>query len=115
MLVRSLPAIIGLVLLTPWAYAKEPAFETRAGAIRGYDAVAYFTQNKPVKGNDRYSLDGNGATWYFASTENRNRFKADPAKYAPRYGGYRAWAVANGYRLHRARGLEYRQRQEDTL
>jgi hypothetical protein len=54
MLVRSPPAVIGLVLMTPWAYAKEPVFEARAGAIRGYEAVAYFTENKPLKGNGRY-------------------------------------------------------------
>ncbi len=97
MLARSLPAVMGLFLLMPWAYAKQPVFETRAGAIRGYDAVAYFTENKPVKGSDRHSLDWNGATWYFASADNRSRFKADPGKYAPQYGGYCAWAVANGY------------------
>lgn len=97
MLTRSLTALMGLLLLTPLAHATQPVFETRAGAIRGYDVVAYFTQNKPVKGNDRYSLDWNGATWYFASAENRNRFKTDPEKYAPQYGGYCAWAVANGY------------------
>ncbi len=97
MLKRSLPLMMGLLLLTPLAYAKPPVFENRAGAIRGYDAVAYFTEQKPVKGNDRYSLQWNGATWYFTSAENRDRFQAHPEKYAPQYGGYCAWAVANGY------------------
>lgn len=89
--------MIGLFLLTPLVYAKPPVFQTRAGAIKGYDAVAYFTQKKPVKGNDRYSLEWKGATWFFVSAENRDRFKANPDKYAPQYGGYCAWAVANGY------------------
>jgi YHS domain len=38
-----------------------------------------------------------GATWYFASAENRDRFAADPERYVPQYGGYCAWAVAHGY------------------
>ena len=97
MLSRSLPTMITLLLLAPLAYAKPPVFETRAGAISGYDAVAYFTEKKPVKGNDRYSVEWSGATWYFASAQNRSRFKVDPAKFAPQYGGYCAWAVANGY------------------
>ena len=38
-----------------------------------------------------------GATWSFASAENRATFAADPEKFAPRYGGYCAWAVSQGY------------------
>ena len=32
-----------------------------------------------------------------SSAANRDRFAADPEKYAPQYGGYCAWAVAQGY------------------
>ncbi|HEX5078492.1 MAG TPA: YHS domain-containing (seleno)protein [Geminicoccaceae bacterium] len=66
-------------------------------AIEGYDPVAYFEQGRPVEGDSDYSYDWMGATWYFASAENRDRFAADPDRYAPQYGGYCAWAVANGY------------------
>ena len=38
-----------------------------------------------------------GATWRFASAKNRDAFAAMPAKYAPQYGGYCAWAVSLGY------------------
>ena len=38
-----------------------------------------------------------GSKWYFASAANRDAFAADPAKYAPQYGGYCAWAVSQGY------------------
>ena len=37
------------------------------------------------------------AKWRFASAEHRDLFEADPEKYAPQYGGYCAWAVANNY------------------
>lgn len=90
-------AFIGLLLLAPLAYAKPPVFETRHGAVRGYDPVAYFTEGTPVKGSNQYSTEWNGAKWYFTSAGNRDRFRADPKKYAPQYGGYCAYAVANGY------------------
>ena len=66
-------------------------------AIEGYDPVAYFEEGKPVEGDSDHSYEWMGATWYFASAENRDLFAADPEKYAPQYGGYCAWAVSQGY------------------
>jgi YHS domain-containing protein len=66
-------------------------------AIEGYDPVAYFEDGKPIEGDSDYAYEWMDATWYFASAENRDQFAADPEKYAPQYGGYCAWAVANGY------------------
>ena len=66
-------------------------------AIDGFDPVAYFTEGRPVEGSRRYSHDWNGVTWRFSSAENRDLFIADPEAYAPQYGGYCAWAVAEGY------------------
>lgn len=65
-------------------------------AIDGYDAVAYFTEGKPVQGSDEFTLRYQGAEWKFASQEHLDLFKADPQAYAPQYGGYCAFAVANG-------------------
>jgi hypothetical protein len=66
-------------------------------AIRGTDPVAYFTEGRPVAGDPMITAEWGGATWRFASTANRDRFLADPAAVAPQYGGFCAWAVANGY------------------
>ena len=66
-------------------------------ALDGYDAVAYFNGGKPTKGNDGHKVSWNGATWRFASEENKAAFEADPQRYAPQYGGYCAWAVSEGY------------------
>jgi YHS domain-containing protein len=66
-------------------------------AIEGYDPVAYFEQGRPVEGDSDYAHEWMGATWYFANARNRDLFAAAPEKYAPQYGGYCAWAVANGY------------------
>ena len=66
-------------------------------AVGGYDAVAYFKQKKPVKGKASISYKYKGANFRFSSQENLNTFKANPAKYAPAFGGYCAWAVSKGY------------------
>ena len=66
-------------------------------AVSGYDTVAYFTENKPVKGNKKYTFKYMEAIWYFTSQDNLDMFKANPTKYTPQYGGYCAWSVSQGY------------------
>ncbi|MEO1701236.1 MAG: YHS domain-containing (seleno)protein [Pseudomonadota bacterium] len=66
-------------------------------AVEGYDAVAYQTQDAAVKGSDAFTATHEGATYLFSSAENRDAFASNPAKYAPKYGGFCAYAVANGY------------------
>ncbi len=65
-------------------------------AINGYDPVAYFTQEDAVEGSVEFFVEWNGATWHFASEQNRDMFEAEPEKYAPKYGGYCAFAVSQG-------------------
>jgi YHS domain-containing protein len=62
-------------------------------AIEGYDPVAYFTQNKAVKGSKNYSLVNEGVTYYFSSDENKRAFAAKPSAYEPQYGGWCAYAM----------------------
>ena len=64
--------------------------------LKGYDPVAYFTDGRPVQGNKSFSYDWHGVTWLFASNEHRDAFKANPEKYAPQYGAYCSWGVAQG-------------------
>lgn len=66
-------------------------------AVGGYDPVAYFTDGRPVRGNARFRMNWQGAEFRFASAAHLAAFRADPVRYAPRYGGYCAWAVAQGY------------------
>lgn len=77
--------------------AEPPVFATRGTAINGYDPVAYFTEARPERGAEPITLDWNGTTWRFASAANRDIFAANPERFAPQYGGYCAYAVANGY------------------
>ncbi len=79
-------------------HAKDNVYQSFFGsAISGTDPVAYFTEGRPVEGSSNFKHDWNGATWRFASAENRDLFAASPEKYAPQYGGYCAWAVSQGY------------------
>ncbi|MEL6817399.1 MAG: YHS domain-containing (seleno)protein [Pseudomonadota bacterium] len=88
--------ITGLALTVKEAKAMKVNLEG-AFAVEGYDAVAYQTQDAAVKGSEEFTADYQGATYLFASAENRDAFVANPAKYAPKYGGFCAYAVANGY------------------
>ena len=67
-------------------------------AIGGYDAVAYFKENKPVKGLVEFSVSYKGANWLFASKTNADLFKAIPEKYEPQYGGYCAYGCSQGHK-----------------
>ena len=64
-------------------------------AINGYDSVAYFTKKAAVKGLDAHTYEWKGAKWKFESQANLELFKGSPEKYAPQYGGYCAYGVAN--------------------
>lgn len=59
--------------------------------------MAYFAEGRPVRGRPEFTHAWAGATWHFASAANRDRFAAEPARYAPAYGGHCAWAAAEGY------------------
>lgn len=66
-------------------------------AVSGYDVVAYFTDQKPVKGVPAFSFSYQGAKWLFASADHRDQFAKAPAKYVPRYDGYCAYGVSTGH------------------
>lgn len=99
---RNIPLVIAAAMLLSMtvpslAEAKSEIYKSWLGvAIKGYDPVAYHKDGKPVKGSDKYELKWKDAKWRFASAENRDLFESDPEKYAPRYGGYCAWAVSQG-------------------
>lgn len=88
--------VLMALLVSAKAFAVDPVNTSLFSdkAIKGYDTVAYFTENKPVKGRDEFSTEYQGATWLFSSQKNLDLFVADSEKYAPQYGGYCAYAVA---------------------
>lgn len=78
-------------------FADHQWYANADGALRGYDPVAYFVQGQATRGEPELALEWDGATWHFASEENRARFAEEPERYAPAFGGYCAFAVSEGY------------------
>lgn len=102
---RSLAAAAATVALLSGVPTATFATKTTGGeynslyaglGAKGYDVVSYFTDKRPAQGSDRYTATYGGVTWQFVSAEHRDLFKADPAKYAPQYGGYCSWGIAQG-------------------
>lgn len=93
---RFLILMLAVVFATP-AFAGE-YFERDGVAIYGYDPIAYFAEMKPVKGSAEFRAEYQGSTFHFSSATNRDRFTADPDKFAPQYGGYCAFGLAKGYK-----------------
>lgn len=96
-MIRAL--LVALMLVSSAAAAgeiRDPEIFTdmQGHALKGYDTVAYHLERKPVKGSEEFAHEWKGATWLFASAENRDRFIADPERWAPQFGGYCAWGVA---------------------
>ena len=62
-------------------------------ALDGYDVVSYFDSEKPFKGKKSIQHKLNGVVYYFANTQNRDRFIKSPDKYYVSYGGWCAYAM----------------------
>src|SRR5262245_27829015 len=68
-------------------------------ALKGYDPVAYFTVGSPTSGKPELETVFDGARYRFASAENMERFRADPDKYIPQFGGVCAYGLSKGVKL----------------
>ena len=77
---------------------KAEVFSSSDQAIRGYDAVSYFTEGKPVKGDEHLTYKWKDATWCFSTKANLDLFMKTPEKYAPQFGGYCAYGMSEGHK-----------------
>ncbi len=97
---KNLITLFALLALAGAAFAattggKILTLKNKQGlAIEGYDVVAYFTDNKPTKGNAKFVTEYDGAKYLFASAAHKALFDAKPVKYAPAYGGYCGYAAS---------------------
>ncbi len=57
-------------------------------ALSGFDALSFFNESQPVKGDKAFVVQWKGAKWLFKNEANRSRFAAEPAAFAPQYGGH---------------------------
>jgi YHS domain-containing protein len=95
----TLAAAFAFTLSAAPAYAeKAPVYTAFLSnvAVGGYDPVAYFTDGRPVRGSNAFRIVHQGFEYRFASQAHLDAFRANPSRYLPQYGGYCAWAVAQG-------------------
>ncbi|KJD35324.1 hypothetical protein PW52_11715 [Tamlana sedimentorum] len=74
--------------------AQQIDYNLKKGYVaEGYDVVSYF-KGTPVEGKKDLTTTYSGAKFKFSTTENLQKFKKDPERYIPQYGGYCAYAIA---------------------
>ena len=94
-------SLIGIAMLAAAGAVCAGEFNEEGGgfAIKGYDAVAYVKDQRPVKGSESWQTTYKGSKFLFASAANRDAFVAEPERYAPQFGGYCAFGTASGYKV----------------
>jgi len=98
---KGIITTLALLILLSYQLFGQPAdvrkkqfnLSTSGLAIDGYDPVAYFISNRAVEGRKDISMVYESITYRFATTQNRDVFKMNPAKYEPQYGGWCAYAM----------------------
>ncbi len=94
----ALGFLMWLSLVAPAAAAGPINTTADNVAIQGYDAVAYFREQKPVRGSPEFEHVWQGARWQFSGAEHRDIFAMDPLSYAPRYGGFCSGGMTFGHK-----------------
>jgi YHS domain-containing protein len=92
-------ALVAILFATTCAFAAEKFLNNLnqdGVAIDGYDPVAFFTDNQPVKGKPEFQSIYRAARYYFASADHKKMFDTEPQKYEPQFGGYCAYGVSKG-------------------
>jgi YHS domain-containing protein len=96
---KLLVALMVVAAVSTIAAAKDlQNLNSNGVAIQGYDPVAFFADNRPVKGNPQFQSDYHGAKYYFTSAEHKAAFDEKPAKYEPQFGGYCAYGASRGHK-----------------
>lgn len=99
-LALAFAATTGSFILTVDSAVAGPTFtgeQEGSLAVGGYDVTSYFSINgTPVKGSKAHTVNYNGADYQFSNAANASKFKENPAKFAPQYGGHCAWAMSRG-------------------
>lgn len=96
--IKSLFVLITGILLSAGTFAQSVNYSNSNGvAIKGYDPVAYFNQNKAQEGSESHTFDWSGSKWKFVSQANLDSFKLDPLRYAPQFGGFCAYGCSENH------------------
>lgn len=81
------------------AHAADEHFAKDGVAIDGYDTVAFHLVSKPTPGSAQFTAEYQGVRWQFANAAHRDLFVANPAKYAPAYGGWCSAGASKGKKV----------------
>lgn len=81
-----------------WSYAQHNNTESGL-ALKGYDPVAYHTENTARQGKREITAEHRGVAYFFSSLKNRDFFLENPEKYVPLYGGWCAYAMSRGEKV----------------
>ncbi|WP_424972856.1 YHS domain-containing (seleno)protein [Dinoroseobacter sp. S76] len=95
-------AILAALVATTGAFAADEVYisdSDKGIAINGYDPVAYHTKGMAVQGSAEWKLEHDGALYKFSSEENKTAFMADPAKFAPAFGGWCTVGASKGKKI----------------
>jgi YHS domain-containing protein len=98
-MIRTTAALFIASTLPFAAFASDEHYLVDGVAIGGFDPVAYHTVGAPTPGSADFTAVYQGATWQFASAENRDLFVATPAQYAPAYGGWCSAGASKGKKV----------------
>lgn len=96
---KQLAVVLGLLFFVVPVFSQQPLRQQQFNidknklAVSGYDVVAYFTQNKAVKGNKQFAVAAEGVLYYFSTQANKELFLQNWKKYEPQYGGWCAYAM----------------------
>lgn len=97
---RATLGLLGAAMAAP-AHANfgETVFlDGRGVAIRGYDPVAYLDMEDALRGKFEHQLETEDGIWMFYSEQNLEKFKDQPARYIPQFGGFDAQGMARGFK-----------------
>ena len=92
-----LAGLIATLFLGPSAVAQTSPDRL---ALKGYDPVAYFTEQRAMPGNAQYQYEWDGAIYRFALAKHLDLFKAKPDSYLPQYNNWCAASMAKGVKVH---------------
>jgi hypothetical protein len=93
--VRLVSLCLATAFLSGAAHAGDQYLDRNGLPVGGHDVVSYHNEPAPLEGLETITAEYNEVTWRFATTQNRDLFSADPARYAPAYDGHCAYALAN--------------------
>lgn len=96
---KKMAVLVAMIFSVATLFAQEAVRQKQFNvnskklAIDGYDPVAYFTQNKAVKGKEEFYTKAEGVVYRFSTAANRDLFNKNYKAYEPQYGGWCAYAM----------------------